>query len=192
MSRSWSRPERHAWIDTLRLFAGLSMVGLHVTADPAGEPFALAEPHERVFPMLLRAVLYTARTELFLMISVMLLLMALDRRPRGYAVTIGQQAQRLLLPFLFWTGFYAFFNLIKASAFGYFDASLMTLSTPMTWIGFLVLGDVKYHMHFIPTLFGLLLFFPIFRVAYRQPFWGVVILAMLLIRREFDAFLYSE
>ena len=65
---------RQTWIDALRLTAGLSMVGLHATADATGQPFPDAELAERVAPMLLRAVLYTARTELFLIISLFLLL----------------------------------------------------------------------------------------------------------------------
>ncbi len=96
---------RHAWIDALRVCAGVSMVGLHVTADAQGQPFPDADPAARLAPMVLRALLYTARTELFLMISVMLLVIALARRPRGYGTVIVQHARRLLVPYAFWTLF---------------------------------------------------------------------------------------
>ena len=110
---------RQTWIDALRLFAGVSMVGLHVTADAQGQPFPDADPAARLAPMVLRALLYTARTELFLMISVMLLLMALSRRPRSYGTVMAEQARRLLIPFVFWTAFYAVYNLLKAWTLGY-------------------------------------------------------------------------
>lgn len=184
--------QRHTWIDALRLFAGLSMVGLHTTADFAGQPFPGASPEERVAPMILRAVLYTARTELFLMVTVFLLLMALDRRPRGYRETIRQQARRLLVPFLFWATFFAFYGLIKARAFGYLAGEFARVSDPFSWIGFLLLGDVKYHMHFIPTLFALLLFFPMFRLAERRPIWGVLVFVFLLLKRELDGLIYPH
>ncbi|WP_270725976.1 acyltransferase family protein [Shimia sp. Alg240-R146] len=183
---------RHTWIDALRLFAGLSMVGLHLTADPNGQPFADATAQERLVPMLLRAILYTARTELFLMISVLLLLMSLDRRSRSYSDVMHQQARRLLVPFLFWTGFYALYGLIKAQAFGYFANEIARVTDPTRWVGFLVLGDVKYHMHFVPTLFALLLFFPLFRVAERHPIFGLSVIVTLLVKRHVEGVVYSE
>ncbi len=181
---------RHAWIDALRLTAGLSMVGLHATVDGAGQPFPDHTASERLAPMLLRAVLYSARTELFLMISVFLLLLALDHRPRRYRVVLAQQARRLLVPFLFWTVFYAFYGLGKARAFGYFEAEWARLGEPLSWLGFLTLGNVKYHMHFVPTLFGLLLFYPLFRPARARPALGLLILGALLVKREVDGLIY--
>ncbi len=183
--------ERYVWLDALRLGAGLSMVGLHATADPGGGFWADYTVSERIAPMLLRAVLYTARTELFLIISVFLLLMALDRRPRSYGAMIGEQSRRLLIPFLFWTLFYALYTLIKADAFGYLDQRLRDLADPFAWIGYLLLGDVKYHMHFIPTLFGLILLCPLFRLAVCYPALGLLVLACLMVRRELYLFLFS-
>ena len=97
--------ERLVWLDALRLAAGLSMVGLHSTADSSGLPWVDYSLAERTGPILLRAVLYTARTEPFLMISVFLLLMALDRRPATYRQTIPVQVRRLLVPFALRTVF---------------------------------------------------------------------------------------
>jgi surface polysaccharide O-acyltransferase-like enzyme len=183
---------RLTWLDSLRLTAGVSMVGLHATSDSMGQPFAQYDQAERVLPMLLRAVIYTARTELFLVISIFLLLMALDKRPKSYGITIAVQSRRLLIPFAFWTVFYAFYNLIKAGAFGYQDAALQSLTSPVEWFGFFVLGSVKYHMHFIPTLFGLVLMFPLFVVAKRFPVLGLLVFVCLLIKRDLDGFVFSH
>ncbi len=182
---------RHAWIDALRLFAGVSMVGLHVTADAQGQPFPDVEPAARVGPMLLRAALYSARTELFLMVSILLLLLALRRRPRAYGAVIGLQARRLLLPFLVWTVFYSFYGLMKAQAFGYGAGAMERLGTVQGWVGFLLLGDVKYHMHFIPTLFCLLLFYPVLRLAENWPVLGLAVVPALALKQQLDPLVYG-
>lgn len=176
----------------MRLFAGISMVGLHVTADAQGQPFPDASAAERVVPMLIRAVLYTARTELFLMISILLLFMALDRRPRGYRETIREQARRLLVPFAFWTVFFAFYGLIKAQAFGYFTSEWARVSAWQSWAGFLLLGNVKYHLHFIPTLFGLLLLYPLYRAAQKAPVFGLCVAVFLLMKQVLDPFVFKH
>jgi len=180
------------WLDALRLTAGVSMVALHATADANGQPFPDWEVSNRIGPLILRTIIYTARTELFLIISIFLLLLALDRRPRGYAVSMTEQARRLLLPFTFWTVFYAFFSLIKASQFGYFDALWTGLQSPWVWLSHIVLGTSKYHMHFIPTLFGLVLMYPLFRLAKAHPWLGFGIVICLVVKREIDVFLWSN
>lgn len=167
------------------------MVGLHVTADAHGQPFPDADPAARLAPMVLRALLYTARTELFLMISILLLLMALARRPRSYGAVLREQARRLLIPFVFWTVVYAAYNLLKAVAFGYEAQVLTALSSPAVWGGYLLLGDVKYHMHFIPTLFALLVFFPLFRLTVRWPLLGLTVVLGLLLKQVLDPVIYK-
>lgn len=184
--------QRHIWIDALRIIAGLSMVILHSTADPNGGPWVAYSEGERIGPLLIRALVYTARTELFIIISIFLLFMAHDRRPRGYRETIGENARRLLLPFAFWTFFYATFGLIKANAFGYQDSALTLLMSPEKWLNFFLLGSVKYHMHFVPTLFAILLFYPLFRFAIKTPFFGLGILLCLAARRELDGYIYPH
>ncbi|GGE54158.1 acyltransferase [Actibacterium pelagium] len=183
--------QRMVWLDALRLTAGVSMVVLHATADPNGQPWVNYPPADRVGPIVIRTIIYSARTELFLIISAFLLLLALEHRPRSYGQTVRQQMRRLLLPFAFWVVFYAGYNLIKADAFGYTPALLGQLSNPMEWVGFFVLGDIKYHMHFLPTLFGLVLFFPLFKCARRWPAIGFGVLVCLLVKRELDGFLWS-
>lgn len=118
--------------------------------------------------------------------------MALEKRPKTYRQTIEIQSRRLLIPFIFWTVFYAFYNLIKANFFGYFDSAFAELSSPIDWLGFLVLGSVKYHMHFIPTLFGLILLYPLFRLAQKFPILGFAILICLIVKRDLDGFIYQQ
>lgn len=182
---------RHTWIDALRLIAGLSMVGLHATADPNGQPWPDYSAADRIGPIVLRAILYVARTELFIIISIFLLLMALDRRPRGYGAVMAEQSRRLLVPFAFWTLFYAAYGLIKASEFGYVQSALAELGQGTAWVGYVLLGDVKYHMHFIPTLFGVLLFFPLYTRAVAHPWLGIGVLVGLLSKLHLDDFIYT-
>lgn len=183
---------RLIWVDCLRLVAGLSMLLLHATADSNGQAWPAYEASERTSVLLLRSIVYIARTELFLIISIFLLLMALERRPRTYAEAISEQARRLLIPFVFWAVFYAFYSLFKAEALGYSSAAIAQLGTFEAWIGFLLLGDVKYHMHFLPTLFGLLLLYPLFRLAVRFPALGLCVVFCLLIKQEVDRLLYQS
>lgn len=185
-----SETGRLIWLDALRLVAGLSMVGLHATADPSGQPWPDYPVSDRIAPVLLRSVLYVARTELFLMISVFLLMLALDRRPRGYAAVMMEQSRRLLVPFVFWTFFFAAYGLIKASQFGYLDAAWRDITQPSNWFSYLLLGNVKYHMHFIPTLFGILLFYPLYLLSVHFPVLGVGVLICLLVKSELDAFVF--
>ena len=182
---------RATWIDALRLSAGVSMVGLHASSDATSQPFAAWEPIERIGPVLFRTVVYMARTELFIIVSLFLLIMALERRPRGYGETVIEQARRLMVPFAFWVVFYAFFRLGKAYYFGYQDAIWAQLADPVAWLGYFVLGDVSYHMHFLPTLFPLVFFYPLYRLAIRFPAMGLGILLCLALKREVDVWLWS-
>ena len=182
---------RMTWLDCLRLLAGLSMVVLHTTADPHGRPWVDYDQIDRVGPIILRTIAYMARTELFLLIACFLLVLSLKKRPRSYTQTISEQARRLLVPFLFWTIFYAFYNLIKAYHFGYLQAAIAEITTPSAWVGHLLLGDIKYHMHFLPTLFGLALFYPLFLVAYDQPIFGLAIFPLLLIKWQLEAQIWA-
>ncbi len=185
-------PERMVWLDALRLLAGVSMVMLHSSSDPNGEPFAAYAPAERAFPVLLRAFFYIARTELFIIISLFLLVISLERRPRPWGVMVREQARRLLVPFVFWVLFYAFWRLIKADAFGYAGTLWREMGHIEPWIGYFLLGDVKFHMHFLPTLFGIVLMTPLFRQAARSPILGLMVLAALLVKRELDLFIWER
>lgn len=183
---------RMVWLDSLRLIAGCSIVGLHASSDPNGLPFPEFEAAQRVVPVLFRAIVYIARTELFLLISLFLLCLSLDKRPRGYWETIREQARRLLIPFIFWTIFYAFYRLIKANYFGYEDAIWAELATGWQWARYLVLGSVQYHMHFLPTLFGMILMYPLFLLGIRNPWLGLLVFLCLFVKREADVWMWTN
>ena len=183
---------RMVWVDTLRIIAGISMVGLHASSDINGQPFPDSSTWERTWPVLFRSVMYLARTELFIIISLFLLFMSISNRPRGYGSIIFDQSKKLLRPFLFWVIFYAFYRLIKASYFGYEDAILAQLSSPVDWLGYILLGDVQYHMHFLPTLFGLLIFYPVCLSAIEKPWIGIIVILCLFAKREVDIWLWAH
>jgi len=180
------------WIDCLRLIASVSMVGLHASSDINGQPFPGFDVWDRSGPVLFRSIMYLARTELFLIISLFLLFMSLDHRPRGYTETIIDQAKRLMRPFLFWVVVYAFYRLVKAYAFGYEAEIWAQLASPIHWLGYVVLGDVQYHMHFLPTLFAMVLLFPICLIAIDAPWIGIVVLVCLFAKREADVWMWAH
>ena len=167
------------------------MVILHCTADPSGGAWAEYPVEERVFPLILRTFAYAARTELFIIISLFLLLLSLQRRPKPYALAIAEQSRRLLVPFAFWTVFFAFYSLIKAHYFGYLNAKINVLSDVGTWVEFLLLGSSKYHMHFLPTLFFVVLAYPLMRKSIEAPILGAIALLFCLVARwQMDQFFY--
>ncbi|MGR3469099.1 MAG: acyltransferase family protein [Shimia sp.] len=178
------------WLDTLRVVAGLWMVGLHASSDDLGRPWVEFAVDDRWAPLIVRALLYTARTELFLILSLFLLMLTLDRRARPYGETMTRQAERLLAPFLAWTVIYAGFNFVKADAFGYAPQYLDKLSDTMTWAEFFLLGSSKYHMHFLPTLFVLVAAFPLYRVARDVPLLGLLLIGALAVKWQLDTFLW--
>jgi surface polysaccharide O-acyltransferase-like enzyme len=184
--------DRMVWVDGLRLIAGVSMVGLHASSDINGQPFVDFSMWERSGPVLFRSIMYLARTELFIIISLFLLFMSLDNRPRNYREVIIDQSKRLLRPFIFWVVFYAFYRLLKASYFGYENAIWAQLDNPVDWLGYLVLGDVQYHMHFLPTLFGLILLYPLCLIAIEKPWIGLLVLLALFAKREVDIWLWAH
>jgi surface polysaccharide O-acyltransferase-like enzyme len=184
--------QRMVWLDGLRLTAGLSMVVLHASADSNGLPWIQAEMMDRIPPILVRTLVYCARTELFIIISLFLLLRSLDLRPRNYRETVTEQARKLLIPFLIWTIFFSGYNLIKADAFGYYDSALAEVTNPVSWLSYIFLGAVKYHMHFVPTLFAIILLHPIYRLSVRMPVLGLGVLFCLMVKWSLDDFVYAQ
>ena len=184
--------DRLVWVDALRLIAGVSMVGLHASSDINGQPFPEFSALERSGPVFFRSIMYLARTELFIIISLFLLFMSLENRPRAYGKVIMEQSKRLMRPFVFWVVFYAFYRLIKAHYFGYDAAIWAQLSSPIEWLGYFMLGDVQYHMHFLPTLFGMMLLYPVCLIAIEKPWIGGVVLLALFAKREADIWLWSH
>lgn len=183
---------RMTWLDANRVFAALGVVLIHSTTDFAGEPFAQATPSERIVPALLRTVGELSGSELFLVFSLFLLVFKLERRDLGYGAAVTDQARRLLIPFVAWTLFYAFFRLLKADAFGYESAILAQLSQWWSWLGYFLLGSAQYHLHFLPTLFFIILLYPMILGAVRYPLAGLAIFPLLYAMDSIQGWLWGH
>lgn len=188
---SGARKPRLVWFDANRVSAAFGVVLIHSTTDFAGQPFAEAEPGARLFPVFLRSIGEFSGSEMFFFFSLFLMAMRVDRKLPSYSVAIGQQAQRLLIPFAFWVVFYAFFRLIKADAFGYAPYIWNQLGQTQSWFGYFLLGKVQYHMHFLPTLFALFLFYPLMRGATRYPVLGLTLFFTLGVMNNTQGFVWG-
>ncbi len=185
-----SKP-RLVWFDANRVWAAIGVVMIHATTDFAGQPFANAEAGERIVPVFLRSMGEFSGSEMFFMFSLFLMAMRVDKKQPDYNVAIGQQARRLLVPFVFWAVFYAFFRLMKADAFNYSPYIWDQLGQVQSWIGYLVLGKSQYHMHFLPTLFALFLFYPVMRLATRYPVMGLTVFLTLGVMNHAQGFVWG-
>lgn len=185
------RKPRLVWFDANRVFAALGVVLIHSTTDFSGKPFANADPDARLIPIFLRSLGEFSGSEMFFLFSLFLMAMRVDRKMPGYGEAIATQAKRLLVPFAFWVLFYAFYRLLKASTFDYADFIWGQLGEVQSWISYFLLGSVMYHMHFLPTLFALFLFYPLMRGATRYPVLGLTLFLTLGIMNNTQAFIWG-
>lgn len=185
-----SKP-RLVWFDANRVFAALGVVLIHCTADFSGKVFPDATTAERILPVALRSIAEFSGSEMFFFFSLFLMAMRLDRHRPAYGAALATQAERLLVPFAFWTVFYAFFRLVKADAFGYALQYWEQLGQWQTWAGYVLLGKSQYHMHFLPTLFLLFMFFPVMRLGMRYPILGLTLLATLGVMNHVQGWLWA-
>ncbi|MEP4249682.1 acyltransferase [Tateyamaria sp.] len=185
-----SRP-RLIWFDANRAFAAMGVVLIHSTTDFSGKVFPEASQGERFVPVFLRSIGEFSGSEMFFMFSLFLMAMRVDKKMPTYGSAIATQAQRLLVPFLFWAVFYAFFRLIKADAFNYAPYIWGQLGQVQSWLGYLILGKSQYHMHFLPTLFVLLLFYPVMRSATRYPILGLMVVITIGVMNNLHGFIWG-
>ncbi|SMX31325.1 Acyltransferase family protein [Actibacterium lipolyticum] len=183
--------QRMVWFDANRVFAAMGVVLIHSTTDFGGKPFEAAEPAERLLPVFLRSIGEFSGSEMFFLFSLFLMALRVDRKLPSYRETVLTQAERLLVPFAFWVVFYAFFRLLKADAFNYTDYIWAQVSDLKNWYGYFLLGNVQYHMHFLPTLFALFLFYPLMRGATRYPIFGLILFLTLGIMNNTQAFVWG-
>lgn len=184
--------ERMTWLDANRFFAALGVVLIHTSTDTSGQPYTAAPPDERLGPAILRGLAEISSSELFLVFSLFLLAFKLERRQPSYGQVIRDQTERLMFPLLAWSVFYAFFRLMKAYAFGYDTAMWLQLADWKAWVGYVLLGSAQYHLHFLPTMFGLVLLFPAIRAAARFPMFGLLILPFLYCMDSVHAWLWGH
>lgn len=182
---------RLVWFDANRVFAAFGVVLIHSSTDFGGQAFPDATQGERLIPVFLRSIGEFSGSEMFFMFSLFLMAMRVDKKMPTYGSAIALQAQRLLVPFLFWTVFYAFFRLIKADAFNYAPYIWGQLGQVQSWLGYLILGKSQYHMHFLPTLFALFLFYPVMRTATRYPILGLTVVITIGVMNNAQGFLWG-
>ena len=182
---------RMNWLDGARLAAAFCIIGIHTSSDTLGGAFKNAEGHDRVFPVLMRSVSEMASTEFFILVSLFLLSMKLSKSATPFIPTMRLQAKRLLIPFAFWTVFYAFFRLYKAHHLGYEQAIFDEIASLSSWIGYFLLGNVNFHMHFLPTLFLLLLFHRVYKLAIDYPLLGLIVFPMLYLNSAIGEWMWA-
>ncbi|MGB0845371.1 MAG: acyltransferase family protein [Thiolinea sp.] len=183
---------RMNWLDAARIAAAFCIIAIHSTTDVRGLPFPDAQAGERIFTVLFRTTAELASTEYFFLISLFLLAFKLERKPAGFSATMKVQARRLLVPFAVWTVFYAFFHFFKAYKFNYVDSVAESLLNPSIWADYFILGTAQYHMHFLPTLFILILFHPLYKLAAKFPILGLSLIPMIFLRNYFDGWLWGN
>ncbi len=184
------KPTRMYWLDGARLAAAFCIIALHSSADHVGQAFADALPGERVFPVMLRTVSEIASTEYFILVSLFLLAVRMNGKSLSYTENVKQQIRRLLVPFVAWTVFYAFFRLYKAHHLGYTDSMWAEITQWQSWAYYLTLGWSNYHMHFLPTLFVLVLFYPLYRLAIKAPVIGLCVIPLIYLNSMFGGFIW--
>lgn len=183
---------RMNWLDGARLAAAFCIIGIHSSSDRWGQAFKNEEVVDRIYPVLFRSLAEVASTEFFILVSLFLLSLKLSKQVDSFADTMTLQARRLLVPFAAWTLFYAFFRLYKAHAFGYEQAIFADLSSISHWVGYFILGNSQFHMHFLPTLFFLLLFHRVFQLAIYYPLMGLLVIPMLYLNIGFNDWIWAE
>ncbi|MCF2869860.1 acyltransferase [Octadecabacter sp. G9-8] len=187
---SSSKP-RLVWFDANRVFAAFGVVLIHSSTDFDGQAFPDAAQGDRFVPVFLRSIGEFSGSEMFFMFSLFLMAMRVDKKMPTYGSAIATQAQRLLVPFVFWAVFYAFFRLLKADTFDYAPDIWDQLGQAQSWIGYLILGQSQYHMHFLPTLFALFLFYPVMRSATRFPILGLTVVITIGVMNNAQGFLWA-
>ena len=182
---------RMIWFDANRVCAAVGVVLIHCSTDFSGGAFPEATAEDRILPVLARVLGEFSGSEMFFTFSLFLLAFKLDRRRPSYGEAVGEQMRRLLVPFVVWTLFYAVFRLVKAQEFNYAPHILEQLGQWQSWLGYALLGNSQYHMHFLPTLFLLVLFFPVMKLGQRYPLFGLALLLCLGVMRDVQAQIWA-
>lgn len=186
-----STKPRLIWFDANRVCAAIGVVLIHSSTNFQGQAFPDVTQGERFIPVVLRSLGEFSGSEMFFMFALFLMAMRVDKKMPTYGAAIGMQAQRLLVPFVFWTVFYAFFRLIKAETFHYTPYIWDQLGQAQSWYGYLILGKSQYHMHFLPTLFALFLFYPVMRSATRYPILGLTVVMTIGVMNNLQGFVWG-
>lgn len=174
-----------AWLEALRVVAAVGVIAIHVCSDSAGLPFSGSLAEERLGPLVLRAVAQGFNYHIFFLISLFLLAHRIKNRPQPYKTTLRERLRRLAPPFVFWTLLYLGFRFWKAHVFGYEGAYAWELSSPGSWLGYFILGEGQYHLHFVPLLLALTALHPLYAFGLKRPGPAALLGAVLLMALPF-------
>jgi hypothetical protein len=150
---------RFAGADWLRWAALLSIILFHVVLADA--QFAKTARSPGAFDgLLVASAIFDNRS--LAILSFFLLFLHHDSAP--YGETIARRARRLLLPYLAWTSIYPLLNLGLALLKGESQAYIAEISRASFWLSGYFLAATTPHLHFLPTLLVLTLFYPFYRM----------------------------
>jgi peptidoglycan/LPS O-acetylase OafA/YrhL len=135
-----SAPAREAAFDVYKGIAILAVLLHHVTGIGVRTTVRGSQSHLAAV-MVNRFLLFCVPVFLFLMIF--LLARSLLRRPMTPAESWRKRIPRILVPYLIWTVFYAFYN-----AYSGFT-SPASLGDPARWQFWLLWGKASYHLYFM-------------------------------------------
>lgn len=179
-------------LDALKTLAMLGIIGMHVTADPAGAAYGDYPEAQRLVATVGRALMTPFDIGIFVAGSLFLLAHSLEHRQLAYQDQIGRWLRRLFVPFVAWSLFYLAFRYLKAFAFGYLDAYRLELSQLASWMQYAILGSAQYHLYYLPFLALLVLAYPLYRPARKNPVLGVGIVLSLLAWFALDRMVYAD
>jgi len=184
--------ERLAWVDALKGAAILGVIGIHVTADPAGLPFPAHPPAERVPALVGRAIFTGLNYQVFIIASFYLLARWLERRGQSYRQVLHDRVARILPPLVFWSLAFLAIRHAKALSFGYHEAYRRELASAASWLSYALLGSAQYHLHFLSLLLCLAFLYPLFRPAAKRPVLGLLLVVTLALWPLLDTLVHEQ
>lgn len=164
------------------------MLLLHCSTDQFGKLWNSVSYSDKFDALFLRTLFYIPRTEVFVLISMALLAMAVEKG--GTTTWKVQSKVKAIFPvFLSWSLFYTAFSFLKAWQGGYSASFWEETHSIGYWLEAALLGHAKYHLHFLPALMALLLVAPIFLRRQSYLFFPIGI-ALVVLRYFVDQWLY--
>lgn len=168
------------WVDDIRLIATLAVIVLHV-ASPA--VFIEYNAVDNASSNWWIANFYDSFTRFCVPFFIMITGALLLPQQIGLKRFLQKRLKRILLPFVFWTAVYIFFNLgLKIRDFGY-----GALNDFWEWLFVQLIQGPSVHLWYVYMIIGLYLFIPIIKpwiqqatnlaILYFLGIWMVIVLA---------------
>jgi surface polysaccharide O-acyltransferase-like enzyme len=138
------------WIDNIKIFATLAVIGIHVSAYGVGSEAVHGNITTAWWVANFYESWFRCSVPLFVMITGALLLPQ-EISPRNF---LRKRFNRILTPFIFWSAVYIFFKLAIRLKSGQHTGL-------GAWLWQLVTQGAEYHLWYVYMLIGLYLFIPI-------------------------------